>query len=88
MTNLKHLCNGKDGDDRMLNRLSADEWDVLIYVASYISGYKTRPTQVDLVQARLPECAMNRLLRKGMLVDVNGGLEPVLQATDAVRNAA
>jgi hypothetical protein len=31
---------------------------------------------------------MNRLLRKGMLIDVNGGLEPVLEVTDSVRNAA
>lgn len=72
----------------MVNRLSADEWDVLIYVASYISRYKTCPTQADLDQARLPECALTHLLRQGLLVDVNGGLEPVYQSTDAMRNAA
>ena len=72
----------------MLNRLSADEWDVMIYVASYISGYKTRPTHADLAQAKLPSCALTRLLRKGLLTDVNGGLEPALQVTDAIQNTA
>lgn len=65
----------------MLNRLSADEWDVLIYVASYVSRYKTGPTHADLEQAKLPACALPRLLNKGMLIDVEGGLELAPQVT-------
>ena len=72
----------------MVNRLSTDEWDVLIYVASYISCYKTGPTHADLEQAKLPACALPRLLRKGLLIDVDGCLEPVVASTDAMRNAA
>ncbi|MCB0116657.1 MAG: hypothetical protein KDD84_21315 [Caldilineaceae bacterium] len=67
----------------MFNRLNSDDWDVLIYVASYISGYAARPTQFDLHEAGLSVRVVMRLLRRGCLTEINGGLEPVLQAKTA-----
>ncbi len=67
-----------------MNQLNADDWDVLIYVASYIAGYASRPSYSDLESAGLPANAVNQLLSKGLLAEVDNGLEPVLHRTRAV----
>lgn len=65
----------------MSGRLTPQEWDVLLYVASYIAGYEEKPSKQKLIHAGLENQAVNHLITQGLLKEENGHLHPVLERT-------
>ncbi len=64
-----------------MKQLTVQEWDVLMYVASYIAGYDHLPTKQKVVYAGLGTNVVDGLITHGFLLEQNGGLKPVLEKT-------
>lgn len=64
-----------------MQQLTMQEWDVLMYIASYIAGYDHLPTKQKIVYAGLENKVVDQLIHLGFLSEQNGGLKPVLEKT-------
>jgi hypothetical protein len=71
-----HQRNGKRA---AMDKLSMDEWDLLIYIASYRAGYGRLPTRQKVVQAGVDQAVVEQLLALGLLTEIEGQLQPSLE---------